>query len=187
MTLVPIVYFLASADHPRSWSLTPRFRICRASDTGGREAQLSYPGLRHGDNQGPWLSFQEGTNPVGYNATNSNIQVPFSISSFPFFLSLFPRYPIPLPSFLPFLSFLSFPSFLPFLPFLSLSPSRSLFVFHFIFQFLFKHGEPRHSPHKDRQTYFSRGNYFRSISSRGITRHTHLWRPQAAAEQQQQH
>lgn len=119
-------------SHPDSESVAPQTR--------GREAQLSYPGLRHGDNQSPWLSFQEGTNPVGYNATNSNIQVPFSISSFPLFLSLFSRYPIPLPSFLPFLSFLSFPSFLPFLPFLSLPPSHSYFVFHFIFQFLFKHG-----------------------------------------------
>ena len=120
----------------------------------------------------------------------------FSISSFPFFLSFFIlslSHPFSLlsffPSFLFFPSFPSFPSFLPsflptYLPFLSLS--RSLLIFHFIFHSLFKHGEPRHSSHKNRQIYLSRGSHFRSISSRGITRHTHLWRPQAATEQQQQ-
>ena len=86
--------------------------------TRRRERPNIIPGLRHGDNHSPWLSLEEGANPVGYHPTNSNIQVAFFPShlSHSFFLSLFSRYPIPFPFFPSFLPSFSFLPFLPFLP-----------------------------------------------------------------------
>jgi hypothetical protein len=136
--ILPVLWVSWHLQIIRVLGLSAGFGISRASDTETREAQYNIiPGLRHGDNHSPWLSLEEGTNPVGYHPTNSNIQVAFFPShlSHSFFLSLFSlSHPFSLLSFLPsFLFFPYFPSFLPSFPFSFLFPSH--FPFHFPFPF----------------------------------------------------